>query len=108
MGSSSDSGQWFQSTPPVAGGRCDDDLVGREVGDADRLQAADAVDAGRNLLPKVLNAEYCARLLFDQEGHDRMLADVMAADANVPGLTLSNTIAKRRAAELVESGKDYF
>lgn len=73
-----------------------------------RLQAADAVDAGKNLLPKVLNAEYCARLLFDQDAHDRMLAEVLAADANVPGLTLSNTIAKRRAAELVESGKDYF
>lgn len=73
-----------------------------------RLQAAEAVDAGKNLLPKVLNAEYCARLLFDQAAHDRMLADVLAADANVPGLTLSNTIAQRRAAELVESGKDYF
>lgn len=74
----------------------------------ERLRAADAVDAGRNLLPRVLNAEYCARLLFDQDAHDRMLAEVLAADANVPGLTLSNTIAKRRAAELVESGKDYF
>lgn len=83
-------------------------LGGKPTRGQKRLQAADAVDAGRNLLPKVLNAEYCARLLFDQEGHDRMLADVMAADANVPGLTLSNTIAKRRAAELVESGKDYF
>lgn len=74
----------------------------------ERLQAAEVVTAGKNLLPKVLNAEYCARLLFDQEAHDRLLADVLAAEANVPGLTLSNTIAKRRAAELVESGKDYF
>jgi hypothetical protein len=83
-------------------------LGGKPVRGQDRLQAADAVDAGRNLLPKVLNAEYCARLLFDRDAHDRMLAEVLAADANVPGLTLSNTIAKRRAAELVESGKDYF
>ena len=83
-------------------------LGGKPARGQERLQAADAVDAGRNLLPKVLNAEYCARLLFDQEAHDRMLAEVLAADANVPGLTLSNTIAKRRAAELVESGKDYF
>lgn len=83
-------------------------LGGKPARGQERLQAADAVDAGRNLLPRVLNAEYCARLLFDQEAHDRMLAEVLAADANVPGLTLSNTIAKRRAAELVESGKDYF
>lgn len=83
-------------------------LGGKPARGQERLQAADAVDAGRNLLPKVLNAEYCARLLFDQEAHDRMLAEALAADANVPGLTLSNTIAKRRAAELVESGKDYF
>lgn len=83
-------------------------LGGKPARGQERLRAADAVDAGRNLLPKVLNAEYCARLLFDQDAHDRMLAEVMAADANVPGLTLSNTIAKRRAAELVESGKDYF
>lgn len=83
-------------------------LGGKPTRGQERLQAADAVDAGKNLLPKVLSAEYCARLLFDQEAHDRMLADVLAADANVPGLTLSNTIAKRRAAELVESGKDYF
>lgn len=83
-------------------------LGGKPVRGQERLQAADAVDAGRNLLPKVLNAEYCARLLFDRDAHDRMLAEVLAADANVPGLTLSNTIAKRRAAELVESGKDYF
>ncbi len=83
-------------------------LGGRPARGQQRLAAADAVDAGKNLLPKVLNSEYCARLLFDQEAHDRMLAEVLAADANVPGLTLSNTIAKRRAAELVESGKDYF
>lgn len=73
-----------------------------------RMQAAAAVDAGRNLLPKVLDAEYCQRLLFDQQAHDRLLDEVQAADANIPGLTLSNTIAKRRAAELVVSGKDYF
>ena len=83
-------------------------LGGRPARGQQRLAAADAVDAGKNLLPKVLNSEYCARLLFDQEAHDRMLAEVLAADANVSGLTLSNTIAKRRAAELVESGKDYF
>ena len=83
-------------------------LGGKPGRGRERLQAADAVDAGKNLLPKVLNAEYCARLLFDQDAHDRMLAEVLAADANVPGLTLSNTIAKRRAAELVASGKDYF
>jgi len=83
-------------------------LGGQPARGQKRLAAANDVTSGKNLLPKVLNAEYCARLLFDQEGHDTMLAEVLAADANVPGLTLSNTIAKRRAAQLVESGKDYF
>jgi hypothetical protein len=83
-------------------------LGGQPVRGQQRLQSASDASQGKNLLPRVLNAEYCARLLFDQEGHDRMLAEVLAADANAPGLTLSNTIAKRRAAALVESGKDYF
>lgn len=83
-------------------------LGGKPLRGQERLAAAAAATAGKNLLPDVLNAEYCARLLFEQETHDRLLQGVIAAEANVPGLTLSNTIAKRRAAELIESGKDYF
>jgi hypothetical protein len=66
------------------------------------------ISGGRNQMARVLDAEYCARLLFEQERHDRLLADVLAADPKAPGLTLVNTLARLRAERLVESGKDYF
>jgi hypothetical protein len=72
------------------------------------LEEALALSGGRNQMARVLDAEYCARLLFDQERHDRLLAEVLAADPVAPGLTLVNTLAQRRARELQESAKDYF
>lgn len=63
---------------------------------------------GRNQMARVLDAEYCARLAFDRERHDQLLDTVLAADPRAPGLTLSNTLAQRRARALLESGKDYF
>lgn len=69
-----------------------------------------AIDAsqGRNLYAKMLMAEFHARLVFDRELHDRLLNDVLAADPRAPGYTLMNTLAQQRAAQLLESGKDYF
>ena len=63
---------------------------------------------GRNQMARVLDAEYCARLLFDQERHDRLLEEVLNAEPRAPGLTLSNTLARQRAQQLHESAKDYF
>ncbi len=63
---------------------------------------------GRNQMARVLDAQYCARLTFDQARHDELLNAVLAADPNAPGLTLMNTIARERARALLESGKDYF
>lgn len=83
-------------------------LGGKPVRGRDRLQQAFEHSGKRNLMPKVLQAEFCARLLFDQALHDAAIAVVLESDANSPGLTLSNVIAKRRAAELMESGKDFF
>ena len=74
----------------------------------DRLEQAFEQSGRHNLMPKVLQAEFCARLLFDQTLHDAAIKTVLDADANATGLTLSNVIAKRRAAELLESGKDFF
>ncbi len=72
------------------------------------FEAAIAMSQGRNLYAKTLMAEYYARLLFDQELHDRLLAEVLAADPAEPGFTLTNVLAQERAKALVESGKDYF
>jgi hypothetical protein len=72
------------------------------------FERALALSGGRNLYAKTLMAEYYARLVFDQELHDRLLAEVLAADPKAPGLTLTNTLAQERARQLLESGKDYF
>jgi hypothetical protein len=53
-------------------------------------------------------AEYYARLMFEQELHDRLLAEVIAADPVEPGFTLMNVLAQERARQLQASGLDYF
>ncbi len=63
---------------------------------------------GKNQMVRVLYAQFYARLVFDQELHDRLLNEVLAADPVVPKLTLVNMLAKTRAKALLESGKDYF
>lgn len=86
--------------PPAVGGK-------PELG-AQHFEKAVALSEGKNLMAKVLYAQYYARLVFDQALHDRLLSEVMAAPVEAPGLTLSNQIAKTRAVALIESGKDYF
>lgn len=60
------------------------------------------------LMTKVIYAEQYARLVFDQELHDRLLNDVIEADPVVDGMTLTNRIAQERAADLLKSSTDYF
>ena len=62
----------------------------------------------RNLFVHVMFAKQYARLVFEQELHDALLQEALAADPVEPGLTLINTIAQEQAAELLEDGKDYF
>lgn len=66
------------------------------------------LSGGKNQMVRVLYAQFYARLVFDQALHDKLLNEVLAADPVVPKLTLINTLAKRRAKALLESGKDYF
>lgn len=63
---------------------------------------------GKYLMTKVIFAEQYARLAFDQALHDQLLNEVLAADAVWPGMTLTNTVAKQRAAILLEESDDYF
>lgn len=74
----------------------------------DYFEKAIALSDGHNLMAKTLYAQYYARLVFDQELHDRLLKEVLAANADAPRLTLINTLAQQRAKALLESGKDYF
>lgn len=72
------------------------------------FEKAIALSDGRNLYAKALMAQYYARLVFDQELHDRLLEEVLAADPKAPGFTLTNTLAQSLARKLQASGKDYF
>ena len=72
------------------------------------FEKAIALSEGKNLYAKTLYAEFYARLMFNQELHDRLLNEVLAAEPKAPGYTLMNTLAQERARKLLESGKDYF
>jgi hypothetical protein len=78
-----------------------------ELGKAN-FEKSIALSSGHNLMAKTLYAQYYARLVFDQELHDRLLHEVIGADVQAPRLTLINTLAQQRAKALLESGKDYF
>ena len=72
------------------------------------FEKAIELSGGKNLYAKTLFAEFYARLMFDQELHDKLLNEVLATDPHSPGFTLINTLAQERARKLLESGKDYF
>ncbi len=86
--------------PPAMGGRPE---IGRQ-----HFERAIELSRNQHLLTKVMFAENYARLVFDRELHDRLLAEVVAADPRVPGLTLINTVAQARAQKLMESADEYF
>ena len=60
------------------------------------------------LMTKVIYAQQYARLIFNQELHDRLLNEVLSADPVAEGMTLTNRIAQERAKDLLASSKDYF
>ena len=78
-----------------------------EQGKAD-FEKALALSDGKNQMVRVLYARHYARLVFDQDLHDRLLNEAIAADPHAPGLTLINVLAQQQARKLLESGKDYF
>lgn len=86
--------------PPSMGGRPEE---GRR-----HFERALELSQGKHLMTQVLYAEQYARLVFDRELHDELLEQVIAAEPRLPGLTLINVVAQRRAAELLESADDYF
>ena len=86
--------------PPSLGGRPE---VGRE-----HFERAIEISEGRYLMTKVFFADQYARLLFDRELHDQLLGEVVSSDPAGPGLTLINTVAQRRAQELLDTADAYF
>jgi hypothetical protein len=86
--------------PPSLGGR--PDLAKMHFENAIRASN------GRHLMAKVLYAQQYARLLFEQELHDRLLNEVLTEDAKAEGLTLINQLAKQQAKELLAESAEYF
>ena len=72
------------------------------------FERALALSEERNLMAKVMFAEQYGRLVFDRDLHDRLLSEVVAANAIAPGMTLMNTVAQEQAQLLLESADDYF
>ena len=60
------------------------------------------------LMTRVIYAQQYARLMFDQELHDRLLNEVLSANPKAEGMTLTNKIAQERAKALLDSSPDYF
>jgi len=86
--------------PPALGGK-------PEEGRA-HFERAIQLSEGRDLMAKVEYARRYARITYNRELHDRLLHEVLDADAVAPGLTLSNVLAKRQAKELLASADSYF
>ncbi len=86
--------------PPALGGQPERARV--------HFERAIELSAGRNLMAKVVYAERYARALFDRELHHRLLSEVLAAPLEADGLTLMNSLAKRRARALLAEENDFF
>lgn len=86
--------------PPALGGKPEE---GRT-----HFERAIQISGGRDLMDKVEYASHYARLTYNRPLHDRLLKEVLAADVNVPGLTLSNVLAQQQARELLASADKYF
>ncbi len=72
------------------------------------FEQAVKLSEGKNLMVKVLFAEHYSRLVFNQKLHDQLLEQVLTAEIKQPGFILINTLAKKRAAELLAESPDFF
>ncbi len=86
--------------PPALGGKPDEARA--------HFERALEISAGRNLMVRVLMAEHYARAVFDRQLHDDLLTTVIDAEAEYPGYTLINMLAKREAKRLLAESGEYF
>jgi hypothetical protein len=86
--------------PPAVGGKPD---IGKQ-----HFEKAIAISQSKNLMAKVLFAEHYARLVFDQTLHDKLLNEVIEDNGEYEGLILINTLARQRAATLLQQSADFF
>jgi hypothetical protein len=72
------------------------------------FERARELSGGENLMVNVLMARHYARMVFDQQLHDRLLVEVQSAPADYSGYTLINTLAKIQAEQLLAESADFF
>lgn len=72
------------------------------------FEKAIAMTGGRDLGAKVEFAKGYAKLLYDEELHNSLVDDVLAATPYEDGLTLMNVLAQEEALQLRIDASDYF
>jgi hypothetical protein len=72
------------------------------------FEQAILLSKGENLAAKVAYARSYARLVYNQDLHDRLLNEVLEAQPRIQGLTLINVLAQREARLLLKTSADYF
>jgi len=94
-------GIWYASRPQIAGGNLD--LARKHF-----LKAIE-LGGGKFLMAKVYYARYYARKVFDKKLYIALLKEVLNTPADrVPELTLMNTVAQHRAAEMLQHVDEVF
>jgi hypothetical protein len=94
-------GLWFGSRPKMVGG--DLNLARKHF-----LKAIE-LGQGKFLMAYILYAEYYAKKVFDKTLYISILENVHKTPADIiPELTLLNTVAHQRAAQLTQEADEYF
>lgn len=83
-------------------------LGGKPEAGRRHFERAMEIAGDKNLMVQVTFAEKYARLMFNRELHDDLLRQVIEADPVVPGYTLINTFAQKKARKLLETADDHF
>ena len=86
--------------PPSYGGKPE---VARDF-----FEKSIVISQQENLSYKVMFAQFYARLVFDQDLHDKLLKEVIAADAGAGNNRVVNILAQKQAAKLLEQSSEYF
>lgn len=90
----------YSLIPPALGGKPSKAL--------NYLTQADELSEHKNLMIQVTMAERYARVIFDRKLHDQLLNQVIENTNDYPNYRLLNTLAKEKAASLLNSANDFF
>jgi len=74
----------------------------------ENFESAIEITQGKNLMAKVLFAEFYARLTFNKELHQKLISEVLSYKELPRDFILINTLAIEKAKYLQSSAEDYF